>query len=40
MSDSAHTNLQRRRVLLGMAATGVALAGSSLSCPAMAAAEV
>ncbi|MGA9704701.1 MAG: deferrochelatase/peroxidase EfeB, partial [Pseudomonas sp.] len=42
MSDSeqfsAHFSAQRRRVLLGMAATGAAIAGSSLSCPAMAAA--
>ncbi|MFO2463530.1 iron uptake transporter deferrochelatase/peroxidase subunit [Pseudomonas sp. 15FMM2] len=37
MSDSAQFDLQRRRVLLGMAATGAAIAGSSLSCPAMAA---
>lgn len=41
MSDSEQTrfNAQRRRVLLGMAATGAAIAGSSLSCPAMAAGE-
>lgn len=37
MSDSPQFNAQRRRVLLGMAATGAAIAGSSLSCPAMAA---
>ncbi|WP_339532431.1 iron uptake transporter deferrochelatase/peroxidase subunit [Pseudomonas mucidolens] len=37
MTDSAQFDRQRRRVLLGMAATGAALAGSSLSCPAMAA---
>ena len=42
MNDSDQPNpsfsAQRRRVLLGMGAAGVALAGSSLSCPAMAAA--
>ena len=38
MSDTEQFDLQRRRVLLGMAATGAAIAGSSLSCPAMAAA--
>ena len=38
MSDSEQFSAQRRRVLLGMAATGAAIAGSSLSCPAMAAA--
>ena len=41
MSDSDNTqneiNLQRRRVLLGMGVAGAALAGSALSCPAMAA---
>ncbi|AZE11707.1 Ferrous iron transport peroxidase EfeB [Pseudomonas chlororaphis subsp. aureofaciens] len=41
MNDSDPSNpafsAQRRRVLLGMGAAGVALAGSSLSCPAMAA---
>ncbi|WP_458722628.1 iron uptake transporter deferrochelatase/peroxidase subunit [Pseudomonas brenneri] len=37
MSDSEQFNAQRRRVLLGMAATGAAIAGSSLSCPALAA---
>lgn len=41
MSDSDNTqneiNLQRRRVLLGMGVAGAALAGSVLSCPAMAA---
>lgn len=41
MSDSGNTqneiNLQRRRVLLGMGVAGAALAGSALSCPAMAA---
>jgi deferrochelatase/peroxidase EfeB len=41
MSDSDKTqneiNLQRRRVLLGMGVAGAALAGSALSCPAMAA---
>ena len=37
MNDTEHFNLQRRRVLLGMGAAGVALAGSALSCPAMAA---
>ena len=37
MSDSEQFSAQRRRVLLGMAATGAAIAGSSLSCPAMAA---
>ena len=40
MSDSDNTqneiNLQRRRVLLGMGVAGAALAGSALSCPAMA----
>ena len=39
MSDSEQFSAQRRRVLLGMAATGAAIAGSSLSCPAMAANE-
>ncbi|CAI8809097.1 heme-containing peroxidase/deferrochelatase [Pseudomonas sp. IT-P2] len=38
MNDSEHFNLQRRRVLMGMGAAGVALAGTALSCPAMAAA--
>ncbi|MER2105285.1 MAG: Dyp-type peroxidase domain-containing protein, partial [Pseudomonas atacamensis] len=37
MNDSEPLNLQRRRVLMGMGAAGVALAGSALSCPAMAA---
>ena len=37
MKDSEPLNLQRRRVLMGMGAAGVALAGSALSCPAMAA---
>ncbi|PRA57010.1 MULTISPECIES: iron uptake transporter deferrochelatase/peroxidase subunit [Pseudomonas] len=37
MNDPDQINAQRRRVLLGMGAAGVALAGSSLSCPAMAA---
>jgi deferrochelatase/peroxidase EfeB len=37
MNDSEHFNLQRRRILMGMGAAGVALAGSALSCPAMAA---
>ena len=37
MNDADQINAQRRRVLLGMGAAGVALAGSSLSCPAMAA---
>jgi deferrochelatase/peroxidase EfeB len=37
MNDPEQFNLQRRRVLLGMGAAGVALAGSALSCPAMAA---
>lgn len=38
-SDQQHPSFsaQRRRVLLGMGAAGVALAGSALSCPAMAA---
>ncbi|QKZ05581.1 iron uptake transporter deferrochelatase/peroxidase subunit [Pseudomonas eucalypticola] len=43
MSDSKNSNTpvdaQRRRVLMGMGAAGVALAGGALSCPAMAAAE-
>lgn len=38
MSDSGQFDHQRRRVLLGMAATGAAIAGSALTCPAMAAA--
>ena len=38
MSDSEQFSAQRRRVLLGMAATGAAIAGSTLTCPAMAAA--
>ncbi len=38
MSDTEQFDLQRRRVLLGMAATGAAIVGSSLTCPAMAAA--
>ncbi|WP_426234325.1 iron uptake transporter deferrochelatase/peroxidase subunit [Pseudomonas sp. TWP3-2] len=38
MKDCEHFNLQRRRILMGMGAAGVALAGSALSCPAMAAA--
>ena len=38
MKDSEKLNLQRRRVLMGMGAAGVALAGSALSCPVMAAA--
>jgi deferrochelatase/peroxidase EfeB len=37
MNDSKPFNLQRRQVLMGMGAAGVALAGSALSCPAMAA---
>ncbi|MHC8407371.1 iron uptake transporter deferrochelatase/peroxidase subunit [Pseudomonas sp. TMB3-21] len=37
MSNSEQFSAQRRRVLLGMGAAGVALAGSALSCPAMAA---
>lgn len=37
MNDLDQINAQRRRVLLGMGAAGVALAGSTLSCPAMAA---
>ncbi|WP_300731341.1 iron uptake transporter deferrochelatase/peroxidase subunit [Pseudomonas sp.] len=41
MSDSEHStetfNLQRRRILLGMGVAGAALAGSALSCPALAA---
>jgi deferrochelatase/peroxidase EfeB len=37
MNDSKQFNLQRRRVLMGMGAAGVALAGSALSCPAIAA---
>jgi deferrochelatase/peroxidase EfeB len=37
MNDSEQFNLQRRRVLMGMGVAGVALAGSALSCPAMAA---
>ena len=37
MNDSEQFNLQRRRVLMGMGAAGVALAGGALSCPAMAA---
>ncbi|MFW0757842.1 iron uptake transporter deferrochelatase/peroxidase subunit [Pseudomonas sp. H11T01] len=37
MNDSDQFFAQRRRVLLGMGAAGVALAGSTLSCPAMAA---
>jgi deferrochelatase/peroxidase EfeB len=37
MNDLEQLNLQRRRVLMGMGAAGVALAGSALSCPAMAA---
>ena len=37
MNDPKQFDLQRRRVLLGMAATGAAIAGCSLSCPAMAA---
>lgn len=37
MNDAEHFNLQRRRVLKGLGAAGVALAGSALSCPAMAA---
>ena len=40
MSDTEQFDLQRRRVLLGMAATGAAIAGSSLTCPAMAAEQV
>lgn len=40
MSDTPDTaapaNLQRRRVLMGLGAAGAALAGSALSCPAMA----
>ncbi len=43
MSDSEHNNAefsaQRRRVLLGMGVAGAALAGSALSCPAMAASQ-
>lgn len=38
MKEIEPLNLQRRRVLMGMGAAGVALAGSALSCPAMAAA--
>lgn len=37
MNDSENFSAQRRRVLMGMGAAGVALAGSALSCPAMAA---
>src|SRR5471032_1974846 len=37
MNDSDQFSAQRRRVLMGMGAAGVALAGSALSCPAMAA---
>ncbi len=43
MSDTKNSNnpvdAQRRRVLMGMGAAGVALAGSALTCPAMAAAQ-
>lgn len=39
MNDSDSINTHRRRVLMGMGAAGVALAGSALSCPAMAAAQ-
>ena len=38
MKDLQNLDLQRRRLLMGMGVAGVALAGSALSCPAMAAA--
>ncbi|WP_213940477.1 iron uptake transporter deferrochelatase/peroxidase subunit [Pseudomonas sp. dw_612] len=37
MKDLEQFSAQRRRVLMGMGAAGVALAGTALSCPAMAA---
>src|SRR5476649_2623105 len=39
MKDLEQFSAQRRRVLMGMGAAGVALAGTALSCPAMAAAS-
>ena len=38
MKELQNLDLQRRRLLMGMGVAGVALAGSALSCPAMAAA--